>query len=382
MNDTAAASKIAARLLRNGLRYRRLRLTGRPGRPQAASLEVTHKCVCRCVMCNIWKIPASVPDLPLQTWVELLSEDLLSDLRELDLTGGEPFLRDDLVPFIRAICELRKGHLTRLRSVAITTNGVLTHRVLSMVGEMLQPMKESGLELVVVCALDAVGDRHDTIRRFPGAWLSVDRSIAGLVDLRSTHSNLIVGVKTTVLPENVGDLGKIAEYARDRDLFTIISPAIATAGRYLNPDKAQDLTLTIAGRALLAKFYEGPDFKWSYHAKALARYLRTGRMEKPCSCGLNYFFVRSDGRVYLCPLFEEALGSILDGSLTTLFTSRRAREIRGLIGKSPECRRCTEPGLERYSLPYEGFAYLRTLLRSGPRRFLEQHRHLGLDKYV
>jgi MoaA/NifB/PqqE/SkfB family radical SAM enzyme len=247
---------------------------------------------------------------------------------------------------------------------------------------MLEPMEESGLGLVVACALDAVGERHDAIRRFPGAWLGVDRSISGLVDLRSSHSNLVVGVKTTVLPENVGELEKIAEYARDRDLFTIISPAIVTAGRYLNPDKAQDLTLSAADRALLAKFYEGADFKRSYHAKALVHYLRTGRMEKPCSCGFNHFFVRSDGRVYLCPLFEEALGSILDGSLTTLFSSRRARETRGLIGKSPECRGCTEPGLERYSLPYEGFAYLRTLLRSGPRLFLERHRHLGLDKYV
>jgi len=52
------------------------------------------------------------------------------------------------------------------------------------------------------------------------------------------------------------------------------------------------------------------------------------------------------------------------------------------MGKAPECARCTQPGLERYSLPYEGFAYLRTLFQLGPGAFLELHRHLGLDKYV
>ena len=95
--DLFSAAWIAAKLTRNGLRYRLLRLTGRPGRPQAVSLEVTHRCVCRCHMCNIWKIPSSVPDLPLREWIALLSSDLLRDLRELDITGGEPFLRDDLV---------------------------------------------------------------------------------------------------------------------------------------------------------------------------------------------------------------------------------------------------------------------------------------------
>ena len=100
-------------------------------------------------MCNIWNIPQSVPDLPLEDWVALLSSDLLADVRELDVTGGEPFLRDDLVSLMLGICELKKTHLKRLRSVAITTNGVLTDRVLAMVAQMLEPMSAAGLELIV-----------------------------------------------------------------------------------------------------------------------------------------------------------------------------------------------------------------------------------------
>ena len=48
---------------------------------------------------------------------------------------------------------------------------------------------------------------------------------------------------------------------------------------------------------------------------------------------------------------------------------------------SLECRDCTEPGLERVSLPREGFAYLSLLFRLGSRNFMELHRHLGLEKY-
>jgi MoaA/NifB/PqqE/SkfB family radical SAM enzyme len=382
VSEPGDAAKVAVGLLRNGLRYRCLRMAARAGRPQAVSLEVTHACVCRCLMCNIWKIPSSVPDLALEEWATLLSNDALHDLRELDITGGEPFLRDDLAALIEAVCELKDTHLRRLRSVAITTNGVLTDRVLAMVREMLEPMARHGLELVVVCALDAVGEAHDRIRRYPGAWLQADRTIAGLLGLRLPNPHLIVGLKTTVLPQNVGELEKIAQYARERGLFTIVSPAIVTPGRYLNPDKAVELTLSPADRERLAAFYEGPDFAWSFHARTLATFLRGGRVEKPCTCGYNYFFVRSNGDVFLCPLFEESVGNIRDVPLTTLLGSARARAVRRRVGAAPECARCTEPGLERYSLPYEGFTYLGTLLRKGPRAFLGQHRRLGLDKYV
>jgi MoaA/NifB/PqqE/SkfB family radical SAM enzyme len=376
------AAKIAARLLRNGLRYRYLRLAGKPGMPQAVSLEVTHACVARCVMCNIWKIPRSVPDLPLEGWVALLSSDLLTDLRELDITGGEPFLRDDLVSLLGTACELKRTHLKRLESVAITTNGILTDRVVSMVEKVLEPMAQCGLELVVVCALDATSDLHDRIRRYEGAWASVNKTVAGLLELRNGHPNLIVGLKTTVMPLNVGELEAIAEYARERGLFAIISPAIATPGRYLNADKAASLTLDAAQRARLAEFYKRAGVRWSHHAKALVGYPETGKMNKPCSCGFNYFFVRSNGDVFLCPLFQERVGNLGTGPIAQLFASKEARNVRRRVGKASECARCTEPGLERYSLPYEGFAYLRTLLQMGPRSFLSAHRHLGLDKYV
>ena len=93
---TDSALKLATRLLINGLRFQYFKRRGLPGRPQAISLEITHNCIAKCVMCNIWKIPREVNDLSMDHWIHLLSSDLLSDLKEQDITGGEPFLRDDL----------------------------------------------------------------------------------------------------------------------------------------------------------------------------------------------------------------------------------------------------------------------------------------------
>ena len=113
----------------------------------------------------------------------------------------------------------------------------------------------------------------------------------------------------------------------------------------------------------------------------LLQYLKTGTMKKPCSCGFNYFFVRSTGELFLCPLINNSLGNVKIIDLKDLFRSEKASQFRRKLGHFPECRRCTEPGLERYALPYQGFTYLSMLLRMGRDEFFQLHRHMGLDKY-
>ncbi|MBL7205135.1 MAG: radical SAM protein [Desulfobacteraceae bacterium] len=379
---TDSALKLTTRLLINGLRFQYLKWRGLPGRPQAISLEITHNCIAKCVMCNIWKIPREVKDLSMDHWIHLLSSDLLSDLRELDITGGEPFLRDDLPQFFSGICELKQKSLKSLQSIAVTTNGFLTGRVLECAQEILPKLGDRGIDLVMVCAMDAIGDIHERIRNYPDAWSKVNQTIEGLIKLREDFSNLIIGLKTTILPINVGELDKISQYADSKSLFTIISPCIITEARYLNPDRADDLISSEEDIERMISFYESDMFQWSYHADRLVQYLRTGVMRKPCSCGFNYFFIRSTGRLFLCPLVDISLGNIKETPLEDLLISEKASNFRRKVGKFSECKRCTEPGLERYALPYEGFTYLSLLLRMGKEDFLQLHQHMGLDKYL
>ena len=100
------------------------------------------------------------------------------------------------------------------------------------------------VRLRALAAMDAVGELHDQIRHFANGWHRLDRTIAGLKRLRAAYANLIIGLKTTILPESVGQLDDIAGYASAHGLFTIISPCIITAGRYLNRDRAAALAFT------------------------------------------------------------------------------------------------------------------------------------------
>ena len=333
-------------------------------------------------MCNIWRIPAEARDLATEDWLRLLRSDLFEDLREIDITGGEPFLVKDLGGLFEGILALRRRPLKALKSIALTTNGFLTDRVLHFAETVLPKMRAAALDLVLVCAMDGIGETHNHIRNYKDGWAFADKTILGLKGLRERFSNLIIGLKTTILPANVGQLDDILRYANTHGLFTILSPCIITAGRYLNSERADALAFSRQDRERLIDFYASKKMRWSYHGDALVRYFKTGKMKKPCTCGYNYFFVRHNGELFPCPLVNRSVGNVKERPVERLFLSEEAAQLRRRTGAHPECRTCTEPGLERYALPYEGFSYLSLLCRLGKKRFLWLHIDMGLDKYL
>ncbi len=321
-------------------------------------------------------------DLPVDNWVRLLSSPALTALREIDITGGEPFIRKDLPDLMDAIIDLRQRHFQDLRGVAITTNGFLTSRILKMTEKMAARLHAEGLDLVLACAMDAVGELHDRTRGVKNGFKKLDASLEGLCDLRSKYPNLILGLKSTVLPQTVDQLEAVADYAGAKGLFTIISPCIITENRYGNLDLRNDFSFSRRDFDRMIDFYQSPRFRWSIHREVLLDYLRFGRVTKPCTAGFNYFFVRSTGEVFPCPLIKYGLGNFLTEPFERILKSRRAGYFRKKItARHTQCLTCTEPGLERYALPCEGFQYAGRLLDMEPEAFQELHTHLGLTKY-
>lgn len=366
----------------NGVRYRQLRHSGKPGHLQTISLEITHHCFCRCSMCNIWKIPSQVPDLELSEWLQLLASPELLQLRELDLTGGEPFLRKDLGDLLHGICELQPKYFPELQTLAITTNGILTDTILELTEKIIEPLKKLGIDLVFACGMDAVGDLHDRIRGFPGAWEKLQKTLLGLYRLRSRYPNLVLGIKTTVVPLNVSELDRLADYAAKNNLFTITSPRIITPNRFGNSDRESDLRFSQADIDEMIRFYESTRFAWSGHRKALLQYLRTGKITKPCSAGFNTLFIRHTGDVFPCPVLSTPLGNIRSQTLGELFHSTHASQFRKHINQFEECSSCTEPGMERIAGPFEGFSLLKLLAETGIKNFSHHIEHTGIDKYI
>ncbi len=132
----------------------------------------------------------------------------------------------------------------------------------------------------------------------------------------------------------------------------------------------------------MVRFFASPRFSWSGHREALVRYLRTGTMRKPCSAGFNTLFVRYNGDVCPCPVAPVVAGNLRGQSLGDVYRSAIATDFRKRVRSLPDCRVCTEPGLERTALTFEGACALRLAWRAGGREFDRMVQQMGLDKFL
>lgn len=380
-------TRTVVRLLTNAVRFRRARLRATPLRPEAVSLAITGRCNSHCIMCNMWRQASQIPDIASleltgDEIVALLARPLFSNLVELDLTGGEPHLRDDLVNTVLRIAALRKDHLPRLKSIVITSNGLLPERIVANYHAILDGIKDTGIDLVSVASLDGIGEVHDRIRGTRGAYEAAMHTLRGLAELKDEYPGYYVGVKTTVLPQNIDRLDKILEYARREGFFHIISPAFFTEARFRNIDKRESLELTPADRAKLLRFYRRDEFDTSYFYTRIQDCLGTGEKAWSCTAAYNYLFIDYDGSVYPCELLSEPIGNIREEAVEDIWKNEKAHDWRDKIDRTESCRICVEPGAVRYSACTEGLSYLGFLRDLGKKRYLESLSGEGFIKYM
>ena len=97
-------------------------------------LAVTDRCNLRCFYCMPEQGIQYVPRRELLSYEEMLRiVQLLSALgiEKLRITGGEPFLRKDMLAFLKAISQIKS-----LRQINITTNGTLTAPIIPQLKAM------------------------------------------------------------------------------------------------------------------------------------------------------------------------------------------------------------------------------------------------------
>ena len=71
--------------------------------PLALVAELTHRCPLHCVYCsNPLELAKREQELPTQTWVRVFVEAAKNGVLQVDLTGGEPLARTDIVELVHA----------------------------------------------------------------------------------------------------------------------------------------------------------------------------------------------------------------------------------------------------------------------------------------
>ena len=258
----------------------------------------------------------------------------------------------------------------------------MTEKIVRNYSKILEAMQNSSTDLVNVASLDGIGEIHDRVRGTRGAFDRAMKTLEGLLELRRQYTNYYIGIKTTVLTENIDTLEEILEFAREKGLFHIISPAFFTEARFKNTEKEDSLKLKPSEVEKLTCFYRRPEFDTNYFYSRIRRLLTCGRKRWSCSAAYNYLFIEADGTVYPCELLPGPIGNIREQRFEEVWNSKLARQWRKRIGKEDRCRSCIEPGAVRYSACAEGMSYLGFLKELGNSRFMKSLSGEGFTKYL
>jgi len=129
-----------------------------PQTPLSLIQYVTNRCNAKCEHCFFWKdMEHETQELTLNEFRKIASS-LKHPLNSISLTGGEPFLRDDLPE----ICKIFVG-INKTKSIFITTNGLLTDKIYSTTETILKNIDKC-VRFQVQVSLDGKEKTHNKIR--------------------------------------------------------------------------------------------------------------------------------------------------------------------------------------------------------------------------
>ena len=129
--------------------------------PPFLVLFINSTCNQKCEHCFYWRNLNRPDDLTVDELFALSRS--LGRIENLNLSGGEPFLRKEFAEICRQfICH------NKVRQIYVPTNAYFTDR---MVDQIQQTLEEKELELFVTeFSLEGVGEFHDRFRVSPGSF--------------------------------------------------------------------------------------------------------------------------------------------------------------------------------------------------------------------
>jgi MoaA/NifB/PqqE/SkfB family radical SAM enzyme len=167
----------------------------RLSRPYKLNFSVTYWCQSRCSHCSIWMIKPK-GELTLDEIKELAKQNTY--FQWVELTGGEPFLRNDIVEIAKAFKESSKN----LYLLTMPTNSLCNY---DMEIRKIEEIAQLGIpNVVITVSLDGYRELEDKIRGVPGNYDKAIRMYKGISELSKRYTNLIPTFGFTIINANAG----------------------------------------------------------------------------------------------------------------------------------------------------------------------------------
>lgn len=275
-----------------------------------AVIAITYRCNARCLMCDIWKKNGHSKEMGPEAF-----KNLPRSLRHINITGGEPFLREDICDVVRNV-----KNACPKATIVISTNGLLT----KIIEERMSAIKYAGLRV----SIDGLGPLHNKIRGRSDVFGNAVETIT--MAKRIGIKNLGIGFTATKF--NIGCAPSIKKLA---DNFGVeFTCAIAHSSEHYFGDQKAALPDAEAAysefkkiQALYLKSRYPKDWFRAYFADGLTDYAKGVKRKIKCGAARMSFYMDPYGYIFPCNILNVKAGNIMEDNVEDMFNERQGVQI-------------------------------------------------------
>jgi radical SAM protein with 4Fe4S-binding SPASM domain len=290
-----------------------------------AIIAITYHCNSRCLTCDIWKKKKSRELSP------LLYNRLPSSLVDINITGGEPYLRSDLPLIIKTI----NKRCPKAR-IIINSNGLLMQKIIEVTKELMVIDPKIAIRI----SIDGQGLVHDKIRGVKGAFSKATQTLASLQKIPVKD----LGISFTLIQQNENQLLSVYKLAKKNNWefsLTVATDSQIYFGnkkKKLRPHTTKNLEKIFS--QLEQSYYQNLKPKsWlrGWFADSLFQYLKINTRPFSCDAGENFFYLDPAGNIFTCHLKNWLLGNLQKQTFEKIWQSPTKIKYQNLIKKCNSC---------------------------------------------
>lgn len=343
-------------LIKN-IKYNYLYNDSRPPLIKALCLYVTYRCNMRCRICGIWKTGSQVSEMSLIDLEKVLNDPLFSQIEFVNINGGEPNLRKDLVQIVTLLVH----KFTHLNTITLNTNGTPTDRALKNIKDIFRICQTRDIRFSVSVSLHDLGKRFDAVSGTKGAFPKVVQTIRGLKKIQE-QNNFFLSVNCVISNYNLFHVHKLKKWSEKEGIYLNFTLG-EVRERFKNESMNNILIKNDNKKHLIEFLYDLAKEKslFQHHAyryHCLAEMLRSGK-DRTLSCHYLMFgaILDADGTLYYCK-DSKALGNTQKESAYKIYFKKENLDYRERVLVKGKCKKCPPNTFNRFEFEKDSVRYL------------------------
>jgi polysaccharide pyruvyl transferase WcaK-like protein/sulfatase maturation enzyme AslB (radical SAM superfamily) len=305
------------KLILAGLKNEALNKMNVQRKPTVINYSLTNTCNCKCLMCNIWEAEHRCQkELTAAEIGVIFSSDFYQSIRHIGISGGEPFLRNDIIEVVENITDSIKS----LHSLSFISNGTLGERINNTVPLLIEICKKKGIEFNISFSIDGVGVKHNEIRGHKDAFKKLENLLNLLDDKKIDYS-----FSTTIIKQNIDNLFDILNYADERG--KIVNFRLASKiDRLFNENLKFNFDFTLDERMKISKFLEGVMVKYEkrrskklFYFSLIKQLTENEKRRSGCLWKNQGISLDPEGNMYYCFVKSPKIGNVREDESKSLY---------------------------------------------------------------